>query len=332
MNKRYQIAVKWLRLFENQDTTIDELVNRNFVDDCKSLGFVSDHGKMFKKVYGDAFFDVDELDIVSATINDVNLLGSAIFSRWRGLTYWSFSPDEITHEVNRKWFGIAFRRLCELESVFRGELKQVQIFSHELKSVITPVLDEVIEQDIIINSEGKVTFTECTFEEKYQMKNDGKTSEFTIEKEKSVMLLNKLAKAFTYVPELLLSSDAGHWQVKLVNLEDEEYFYTGCFGDNEFINTVELSNEVRNTINKSNLYAFDGNYKYDSITRINVNYTRSTTVPDVSSKDEQNTPVIEYTETILVDRASETVEHTMKYSQIETSIKSIQRWGKLANC
>ncbi|MFR2627437.1 MAG: hypothetical protein ACLS89_07930 [Collinsella sp.] len=46
------------------------------------------------------------------TIDDVGLLGSGVFSRWRYITHWKY--DSVPDEDDLEWFRLALGRLREL--------------------------------------------------------------------------------------------------------------------------------------------------------------------------------------------------------------------------
>lgn len=52
-------------------------------DGFKTLGFEMDCGHAFEERYGDAFRNPDSLEKVIDSIDDLQLLGSALFSQWR---------------------------------------------------------------------------------------------------------------------------------------------------------------------------------------------------------------------------------------------------------
>jgi hypothetical protein len=60
-----------------------ELVDHYMADDCNALGFKMDCGNAFSERYGKAVNDYEELNKVIDEVNDIELLGSAIYSRWR---------------------------------------------------------------------------------------------------------------------------------------------------------------------------------------------------------------------------------------------------------
>ena len=92
----------YYKFFESQD----------FPDACISLGFEMDCGQSFIAAYGEeAWRSLAKLSAIIEKIDDVNLIGSALFSQWRYFNHWSYS--DATDE-DREWFLILFKRLNDL--------------------------------------------------------------------------------------------------------------------------------------------------------------------------------------------------------------------------
>lgn len=92
----------YYKFFESQD----------FPDACISLGFEMDCGQSFIAAYGEeAWRSLAKLSAIIEKIDDVNLIGSALFSQWRYFNHWSCS--DATDE-DREWFLILFKRLNDL--------------------------------------------------------------------------------------------------------------------------------------------------------------------------------------------------------------------------
>lgn len=107
----YEFAVKWLDKFKDKNINYLELIEGDFPDDCNALGFQMDSGIAFKEKYGNVFFDCDALRRIIDDIDDIPLLGSAIYSLWRYYNHWAYSGAEILEEKNRTWFILALDRL-----------------------------------------------------------------------------------------------------------------------------------------------------------------------------------------------------------------------------
>lgn len=106
---------KWRTKFLDRNTNYIELIEIDFGNDCKALGFEMDCGKNFISKYGkDAFNDCEKLETIINNINDIYLLGSAIHSKWRYFNHWAYSGSEILEPKNRKWFVLILDRLIEL--------------------------------------------------------------------------------------------------------------------------------------------------------------------------------------------------------------------------
>ena len=110
----HAFAVKWCDKFKDQTISYLELVEHYMADDCAALGFEMDCGHSFAQHYGNAVHDSAELDKIIDKIENVHLLGSAIYSRWRYFNHWAYSGAEILEPQNRAWFILALSRLAFL--------------------------------------------------------------------------------------------------------------------------------------------------------------------------------------------------------------------------
>lgn len=112
-------AKKWCDKFRIAETNYYEFIDPKDGEpdmgaEMRELGFKMDCGNAFMSVYGNAINDEKELRKIIDCIHDVELLGSAIYSKWRYYNHWAYSGAEILEPQNRKWFILALRRLAEL--------------------------------------------------------------------------------------------------------------------------------------------------------------------------------------------------------------------------
>ena len=105
---------KWLNIFTTVPANADFLFEEEMGNDCFALGFEMDCGHSFDRAYfkGRPLNRSEELSKVIQEVDDLELLGSAIFSNWRGITHWSYESG-FTAE-NRTWFLLALNRFKEL--------------------------------------------------------------------------------------------------------------------------------------------------------------------------------------------------------------------------
>ena len=112
-----KFADKYIRFFEKEFGSTKESYYRffesqEFPDACISLGFEMDCGHSFTAAYGeDAWLSVFGLSSIIEKIDDVKLIGSALFSRWRFFNHWSYSDAT---DKDKEWFLMLFRRLNSL--------------------------------------------------------------------------------------------------------------------------------------------------------------------------------------------------------------------------
>ena len=104
-------SCKWrAKVFERSR----DIENCAFADECDALGFHTDCGESFNRAFPEIYFrDIDGFEKVVAEIDDIFLLGTAIFSYWRWFSHWNEFHD-ICGDEPRKWFILAFDRLNEI--------------------------------------------------------------------------------------------------------------------------------------------------------------------------------------------------------------------------
>ena len=167
MKEVHNFAVKWLDKFRNQQIDYIELVDHYLADDCDALGFEMDSGEAFSKRYGNAVNNYGELKKIIDYINDIELLGSAIYSRWRYFNHWAYDGEEILELKNRSWFILALNRLVILSAerpfIFKGIPKTIHIVSSNICYGPCPEPTDEVEQHLTISSEGQVKFSSLNF-------------------------------------------------------------------------------------------------------------------------------------------------------------------------
>ena len=105
---------KWLPIFKNPPPEANYLFEESMGNDCWAVGFEMDCGHAFDRAYstGTPLNSTEALSKVIDKVDDIDLLGSAIFSNWRGITHWSYESG-FTDE-NKAWFIMALERLNKL--------------------------------------------------------------------------------------------------------------------------------------------------------------------------------------------------------------------------
>ena len=108
----FWFAKRWEERFLSGNLT-DRVFEERFGAECAALGFQMDCGQEFDRLYPRCFGIKDgTLAETIASIGDVDLLGSAVYSQWRFLTHWSYSY-ELDQDTCR-WFGLILRQMREL--------------------------------------------------------------------------------------------------------------------------------------------------------------------------------------------------------------------------
>lgn len=116
-------ALKWLnKLNKHTSPFDDEDIEVNWGLEMKALGFQLDCGESFCEAFPASdpkdypLWNIEKLKEVINEINSIELLTSAIFSRWRYHNHWDYGGAErhISNPQNKPWFILALTRLAEL--------------------------------------------------------------------------------------------------------------------------------------------------------------------------------------------------------------------------
>lgn len=314
MKQVHEFAVKWCDKFRDQKTNYIELVDHYLADDCEALGFEMDCGHTFSEKYGDAASDNEALDKIIDDVDDIPLLGSAIYSRWRYFNHWAYSGAEVLEPKNRAWFILALSRLALLTGdnpfVFQGEPQKIRIVSNNICYGLPPEPEDEVEQHITINAEGRVWFSAYNFGEGFGRYKKARSQIYKIDKAVAGKVLNSVASYFSGEYDELFATDIGDWVMEITNVDGKVYKFRGSLCADFEVDGIDLSDLLRDALGMNDLYVFDGNNKPDRVERITVDYHRITKIKPKQSLSETTEYVTwDYTEKLILDRESETLEH-----------------------
>lgn len=110
----HEFAILWAKKYRNPCTKEHD-VEAGFGDECFSLGFIMDTGNSIQAAFplDNILYSYEAFENIIEQVQDVNLLCSAIFSKWRYITHWT-NYEQLLSAKNRQWFILAFERLAKL--------------------------------------------------------------------------------------------------------------------------------------------------------------------------------------------------------------------------
>lgn len=316
----HEFAIRWFEKYRNSSTKEYE-VGEGFGDECFALGFEMDCGKAFEAEFPDtnALNDYEALDKIIEQVQDVSLLCSAIFSKWRYVTHWTFG-EQLLSPQNRPWFILAFGRLAALTSedgtnpfIFEGQVQKIQITSNNIGYGPCPEPDEEVEQKLTIVADGRVWFSGYNYGQGFEQYERGRTKSYSIGKEAAAYILNAVGTYFSNDYDTVFATDIGSWEMTITNTEGKPYHFKGSLCCDFYVDGVDLSDLIRDTLDMPDLFVFDGNYKPDRVDKITIDYHRVTKIkPKVPISDTVEYCTWDYSEQLVIDRETETLEHTQR--------------------
>lgn len=310
--KIYAFAQKWLGKFGDQNINYVELVDHFIADDCEDLGFKMDCGNGFEEKYGEAVSDNDVLVKVIASVTDILLLGSAIYSRWRYFNHWAYDAAEILEPNSRAWFVTALSRLKELSCespLLQGRAKKIKIISNGMGYGPLPEPHDEAEQHLTIADDGRVWFSSYNYAGAEKPKCLRK-KQFKLSPEATERIFADFTQYFSADFECIFATDIGTWEMTIKNTDGRDFCFAGSLCCDFEIDGIDLSDLLRDALGMDDLFVFDGNNKPDVVNRIAINYHRVTKIKlEEPISDNIEYATWDYSEQLVLDRASETIEH-----------------------
>lgn len=197
---------------------------------------------------------------------------------------------------------------------FQTPLKSAEIMSRLPEPVIKNNHEKETEQRIIIRSGRGIWVSRYSYDsEKKEMKLIWK-EKISEDQEIEDDILDAIAQEFSdYEPQD--HPDQGTWYLEVKDADQKKYQWNGSFSSDSM---SHLSEYIRDTLNDSSLFLFDGNP--DRIERIEITYQRQTEIP-VPEEWNIDNPVWNYHEQLIIDRSSQTIEYT-RFIADETDIST----------
>jgi hypothetical protein len=316
----HEFAIKWFEKYRNSKTTELEVIE-NFADECFACGFKMDCGKSFEDAFPNtkAFEDYTQFNKLIDQVDNIQLLGSTIFSKWRYITHWSYCDDLLSPE-NRPWFIIALSRLAVLSSedgcspfVFYGQAKKIRIISNNTRYGPSPMPEDEVQQHLTITDDGHVQFSGYNFGSGSEAYEQGRKKTLYLDKEKMDLIFTAFSRFFSGEFYDVFATDIGFWEMTITNTEGRDFLFRGSLCADYEIDGIDLSEMLRDALDIENLFAFDGNNKPDKVERISIDYHRVTKIkPKALSSETLDTVTWDYTEQLVVDRGAESIEHIQR--------------------
>lgn len=324
----YDFAVKWGLLFADPATPAIELLgDEEFPNSCFSFEFQMDAGKSFCEKYSEeAFNDVGKLHEIIADIDDIALLGSAIFSRWRYYSHWAYSPDEVKAPEVRAWFICALSRLAALaraEVARRTTLKKISLSSNCICYGPRPEPEDEVEQHLTICSDGRVYLSKYAYGEGFGKYNLIERVRMKLNPQLAVYILSQIAEYYADCPPVVEATDVGEWEFVMTcedgGIDKDRGSLVPRCGKLQGISDI-----IRSSLDMPELLCFDGRANEDRIEHFKIEYIRSTKlktdpsiIPAGASWD---CLTWDYSELIEIDRKTETILYVQNIAQ-ECSVK-----------
>lgn len=308
--KVHDFALRYLSLYGNPKTDEAKVIE-DFAKTCLELGFDQDDEQQeLEFFWSDVLEEVEDLKEFGYEIEDVQRLGSLIFTHWQVIR--SQKESMLLSYAQRQWFCMAFWHLANLTQDrssqtdgFKGTLAQIQLVSNNC-GWRKPKPAEEVEQCVTIGKDGQVEIVRYCFVSSQTKAACTQVQAASIPIMAAVELMAFTATIFHRSSNCLEYSDWGRWHLALTNTDGEVFQFTGPVDDDVFY-LVQLSERIRQQLQANDLFVFDGNP--DPVLRVDIRYHKEETIKTKSQAAGElpNYLTLDYDERLCLDRAAQTV-------------------------
>ena len=197
---------------------------------------------------------------------------------------------------------------------FTGCLKKIQLISNNMCFGPAPEPDEEIEQHLTITNAGRVWLSHYCYNPPDYTRTLTSKEMFTISKDAVNNIMEAVTKYFSSDYEALDATDIGSWELMLTNTDGIKLKVFGSLCGNSLFPDIGLSDIIRKNLGRDDLFLFDG--ISDEVMRVEIKYHRYSKIkpktPPVETRDDYIT--LDYNESLIIDRKTETMEHISKLS------------------
>ena len=145
--------------------------------------------------------------------------------------------------------------------VFFGNIRKIKLHSNNICFGTCPVEGREVEQHLTLTRDGRVWLTRYAFAEDLNFVKYKKTEQvrFEIDAEKAAFVLDVFTKYFRDEYETFLATDVGTYEMWVDDDEGESAYFTGPLISEYKVDSYDLSQLVRDTLNDQTLFVLDNN-------------------------------------------------------------------------
>lgn len=195
------------------------------------------------------------------------------------------------------------------KSVFKGKLQKFQLVSNSIDYGPCPNIEDEVEQRLTITANGRVWLSRYRFGtagDRYELIDK---THFSIPSNDANEILVAVTNYFACENNILISTDAGVWNLALTNEKGKIFKISGNLFEYQETQLDGISDLIRTKLCRNDLLVFDGNP--NKIDRIEIKYSRITKIKPKIIPEGATWDYVTWNhkENLTIDRDTETIEH-----------------------
>lgn len=198
----------------------------------------------------------------------------------------------------------------ECTAVLHRRVEKIILLSNNICFGPFPSAHEEVQQRLTIHSDGRVWLSRYRYGTGYPGYERIKTERIKIAPQKADSILNVIDKGIMMGEEPHPVCDVGCWDVSVTYHDGKIERRKGPLIEGQDGEEDYLSDMIRDTLAQQNLFAFDGQARFDMVNRLELAYRRVTIIEaKVPGGREQKNYTWDYAECLILDRAKQRIEY-----------------------
>lgn len=252
--KLYDFLDKWYQLFEDDNSTVSELLDKSFEEKCEEFAFYPD----YDRVVNEGLLTIEGIsNYIEDSDFELKDAASILFGRWHFYRYGTLNKSGIIDSMTRRWFLIVLDWILGYIS-YALEMEYGDIVSCKIKTTIFETgykKNDGIEEILTIKNDGNI---------KHSLKKDGckaVINHLSADSEKVNDFINRLPECFVIGDDPYFEGHFGNFDIEFTDSEKRKYCFDCGLRRLKDKEGNDLSKVLRQLCDTDELLAFDGRLK-----------------------------------------------------------------------
>ncbi|HOO26131.1 MAG TPA: hypothetical protein PKW24_05925 [Clostridiales bacterium] len=189
------------------------------------------------------------------------------------------------------------------------KIDKIDLVTNIMSPDLPVVVGEEVEQHLFFSRTGNVFFMSLEFADEAGSLKQGRLERLVLDLEIAAEAVDKLAGFFMQEPKAYYGSEReGNWKAVLTDETGEEHIFEGPLTSGYVYDNLDISKMIRALVGFEGVFALDGESEEDEISKVLIEFFWHDELKAEEGNEDSVDRVLEYYESLLITRESETIE------------------------